>query len=64
MPILNQLAAQLMQCIAINLENSPSSPTPLAPIAASLHLDREGAKPLQGPAGVMVGLIGTACVLS
>jgi hypothetical protein len=53
-----------MQCIAINLENSPSSPTPLAPIAASLHLDREGAKPLQGPAGVMVGLIGTACVLS
>lgn len=62
-PILNPLSAQLMQCIAINLENSASSPFPPVPIDVFSNIERKGLKTLQGPASVNVGLIGTAFAL-
>ena len=54
-------AANLMQCIAINLENSASSILPSAHFAASSKLKGEVVERLQGPANIVVGLIGTTC---
>lgn len=59
--MIRPFAASLMQCIAINLENSASAILPHAQIAASSTLKGEIAERLQGPANIVVGLIGTKC---